>query len=167
MLQGNFELQQIDNKQQVLQAFIGRLATPAELRDAPPIRTEVTVEEYSKAIKRWDERTSTSPSGRHLGFYKALLSIPLITSDMCTMLNVVIRCGLVPKRWCKAVSVLLEKDPGRPSLNRLRIIHLFEADYNLFLKLLWARRLVQQGEHYNQLEKPSKGQDPAGKQMTP
>lgn len=37
---------------------------------------------------------------------------------------------------------MLEKDPGRPMINRLRIIHLFEADFNFFLKLMWGSRLV-------------------------
>jgi hypothetical protein len=66
------------------------------------------------------------------------------------MLNIVIRNGLSPARWSRAVSVKLEKDPGRPSLNRLRVIHLFEADYNLFLKIIWAKRLVAQGERNGQ-----------------
>ena len=39
--------------------------------------------------------------------------------------------------------VMLEKDTGTPNINRLRIIHLFEADNNLALKLLWGSRLVR------------------------
>jgi hypothetical protein len=40
-----------------------------------------------------------------------------------------------PKRWCTSVTVMIEKDPGNPRIERLRVIHLFEADYNLSLKL--------------------------------
>ncbi len=76
---------------------------------------------------------------------------------MCKMLNIVKRCGLTPKWWCKAISVLLEKDPGKPSINCLRIIHLFEAHYNLFLKIFWARRLAQQGEDCWQLAEAQQG----------
>ncbi len=46
-----------------LRAFISQLAIPERLREAPQITLEVTDTEYIKAIKRWDERTSTSPSG--------------------------------------------------------------------------------------------------------
>jgi hypothetical protein len=81
--------------------------------------------------------------------YKALLSNQQITSDMCNMLNVVTQLGIIPSRWCQAISVLIEKDPGAPTINRLRVIHIFEADYNLFLKTLWARRLVTRGEESN------------------
>ena len=46
-------------------------------------------------------------------------------------------------QWRHAINVMIEKDTGSPNLNRLRIIHLFEADYNLLLKLLWGSRLVR------------------------
>ena len=37
---------------------------------------------------------------------------------------------------------MLEKEPGNPLVHRLRVIHIYEADYNLLLKLLWARKLT-------------------------
>ncbi len=133
------------------------LAIPAELKNIPPINTEISVEEYSSGIEKWKESTATSPSGRHLGFYKVAMSSEPVVKGLCTMLNVVIQTGLVPSQWCKAISVLLEKDPGRPNINQLRIIHLFKADYNLFLKLIWARRLVQRGEQFNQFGEAQQG----------
>ncbi len=42
-------------------------------------------------------------------------------------------------------------------MNRLQIIHLFEADYNLFLKIFWAHRLVDQGEKHKQFGKAQQG----------
>jgi hypothetical protein len=141
----------------VLREFLTQLAIPDALREVPPISIDISVDEYSKAIKRWKESTATSPSGRHLGFYKVTLGLGQITQDMCEMLNIVIRVGIVPARWCKAISVLLEKDPGQPNINRLRVIHLFEADYNLFLKVLWAQRLVKQGEENAQFGEAQQG----------
>lgn len=33
---------------------------------------------------------------------------------------------------------MIEKDPGVPNINCLRIVHLFKADYNLVLKIMWG-----------------------------
>jgi hypothetical protein len=41
---------------------------------------------------------------------------------------------------------MIEKDPGNPRIEQLQIIHLFEADYNFCLKLLWGCRLVHRGK---------------------
>lgn len=38
---------------------------------------------------------------------------------------------------------MIEKVPGLSRLNRLYIIHLFEAIFNLLLKLQWGSQLVK------------------------
>jgi Reverse transcriptase (RNA-dependent DNA polymerase) len=45
---------------------------------------------------------------------------------------------------------MIEKIVGNPLIEKLRVIHLFEADYNLLLKIVWARKGVWNA-HYNQL----------------
>ncbi len=156
ILQGKF-VNQEKLPDPVLRAFMSQLAIPEELQHAKSIPIEITPEEYSQAVKKWRELTATSPSGRHLGFYKVTLGMGQITMDMCEMLNIVVQAGLAPSRWCIAISVLLEKDPGKPNINRLRVIHLFKADYNLFLKVLWAQRLVKQGEAHLQFGESQQG----------
>jgi hypothetical protein len=37
------------------------------------ISSRITLQDFTSAIKAWKERTSTSPSGRHLGHYKLLV----------------------------------------------------------------------------------------------
>ncbi len=133
-----------------LRAFILQFKMPKIIKSKELLSSEISFPPYRRAIKAWRESTSTSPSGRHLGMYKALLDSTQITADMCGMLNSVKRRGLVPKRWCKAISVLLKKDPGSPDINRLRVIHIFEADYHIFLKTMWARHLVQRGKKATQ-----------------
>eukprot|EP00957_Ditylum_brightwellii_P086378 6572687-Ditylum_brightwellii.AAC.1 len=43
-------------------------------RNADIIGKEITVAEWKDKIWVWKEKTTTSPSGKHLGHYKALLS---------------------------------------------------------------------------------------------
>ena len=140
-----------------LKAFILELAIPDQLKTMADVKTEISLEEYTQAFTKWRETTSTSPSGRHLGIYKATLHLGTVTADLCSLLNIVIRTGIAPTRWCTAISALIEKDPGRPNINRLRIIHLYEADYNMFLKTLWARRLVARGEEACQFGQAQQG----------
>jgi hypothetical protein len=41
---------------------------------------------------------------------------------------------------------MIEKEPGNPRIHRLRVIHLYEANYNLTLGIFWAQKLVPQAE---------------------
>jgi hypothetical protein len=61
------------------------------------------------------------------------------------MINFPITYGFASERWTRSVTPLIEKDEGMPLLTRLRVIHLFEADYNLFLKIIYGRRMVKNG----------------------
>jgi hypothetical protein len=44
---------------------------------------------------------------------------------------------------------MIKKDPGSPRIEHLRVIHLYEADYNICLKLLWGKPMVYQGKDNN------------------
>jgi hypothetical protein len=132
---------QVDDQQ--LQAFLASFAIPEHIRDQPPIQTEITEDEVIKCFKAWKEATSTSPSGRHLGHYKAIIGHPTLLRCFVQFMNIVIDRGIAIPRWCNATNVMIEKDSGKPRINRLRIVHLFEADLNFFLKIQWGHRLVR------------------------
>ncbi len=59
-----------------LGAFLAHLAIPEELRDAPPPSSPQRFPQASIEVqlKKWKEGTSTSPSGRHLAYYRATLT---------------------------------------------------------------------------------------------
>ena len=76
------------------------------------------------------------------------------------MLNIPIVSGFAPDRWLISVTLLIEKDEGLPYLTCLRVIHLFEADYNLFLKLIYGRRIVKNAEKANALNDQQHGSRP-------
>jgi hypothetical protein len=136
--------------------LILEMAMPPEIKAlTKPISKAISVSEFKEGFKKWKERTSTSPSGRHLGLYKAIINdhdaddqrenkdLPRarqtdIVDILVKMTTLPLKFGFAPKRWCRSITVMIEKDPGSPRIERLRIIHLFEADYNFVLKLMWA-----------------------------
>ena len=47
------------------------------------------------------------------------------------MLQISIKNRHVYQRWLDVITQMIEKDPGNPLIHRLRVIHLYECDYNL------------------------------------
>jgi hypothetical protein len=140
-----------------LQVFLKECRRPASVL---PISTIISRKAYVKTVKAWKETTSTSPSGRHLGHYKTALLDDRLLGLHVDLLNIPIAQGFSPERWTHSVTPLLETDEGKPYLTRLRVIHLFEADYNLFLKLIYGRRLVRNAERANALNNQQHGSRP-------
>jgi hypothetical protein len=61
--------------------------------------------------------------------------------------------------------VMIKKDSGSPQIEHLRVIHLYEADYNLCLKLLWEKQMVYQGKDNNCLGEQQHGSRPQHQAM--
>ena len=59
------------------------------------------------------------------------------------MASLPLKYGFTPKRWTKAIQIMLEKKPGNPLLHRLRGILILEADLNWVLRLIWGQRLLK------------------------
>ena len=64
------------------------------------------------------------------------------------ILNIAMRTGQALDRWKRTLSVMLEKDKGQSKINRLRIIQLFEAEYNFLLSLVFGRRIMTFARKY-------------------
>jgi hypothetical protein len=54
------------------------------------------------------------------------------------MMSIPLAEGFCPKRWRQAIDNMLEKIPGVPIINKLRIIQLLEADLNQVLQSAFA-----------------------------
>jgi hypothetical protein len=127
------------------------------------ISCEILTDEVIEGYMKWGEFTSTSPSGAHLGHDKAMLQ-RMKTQDKeaflagkspiykryfeikTILMNSAIKLGHVYNRWKKVVNALIEKIPGLPLLDKLRVIHLIESDFNLMIGILWGRRLIWEAE---------------------
>jgi hypothetical protein len=151
------------------------LQTLGNAKNLKPFDNVITFSEFKQAFSKWNEGTSTSPSGRHLGHYKCLLR-----QDHCDKLytqyyhdpkdkilqvyyNIVrvsTHCGISLSRWQQSTTAMIEKIPGCPKIHKLRVIHLYEADYNIILKIIWARKLVWHVHDNNRLNEGQAGSRP-------
>jgi hypothetical protein len=113
------------------------------------------------------------PSRRHLGHYRCLFADDgqTYTNDDPDPSNKImgvyhkvataaLAWGISLDRWHNSITTMIEKQPGCPRINKLRVIHLYEADYNLLLKIIWARRLVWHAHDVNKLNEGQAGSRP-------
>lgn len=120
----------------------------------PLISYQLTSDTFRDRVKHWRESTATSPSGRHLGHYRSLATslaaIPnqetrdkLISIQdniiqlLVDVINYTVHFKYSLKRWHRIESAMIPKDAGSVKIHRMRVIHIFEADYNLLLGLKW------------------------------
>jgi hypothetical protein len=71
-----------------------------------------------------------------------------------------LRTGTSLDRWQNITMTMIEKVPGCPRTNKLQVIHLFKADYNLLLKIIWARILVWNAHDAGKLNDGQAGSRP-------
>jgi hypothetical protein len=140
----------------------------------PEISTSISQKEFAKGFKKWSEGTSTSPSGRHLGHYRCLLvdddydgyteedpdPSDLILGVYYKLASLALKWGISLERWQNSITTMIEKQPGCPRINKLRVIHLYKADYNLLLKIIWARRLLWHAHDMDRLNEGQAGSTP-------
>ena len=127
------------------------------------IEAKTTLEELKSGYRKWKERTTTSPSRRHLSHYHALLKPDGTPIDECdkksddiwkihlAMFNASVGSGISLPRWWRVENIMIEKIQGTPRLDKLRVIHILEADYNLALKMIWAKRAMSNIEANNMM----------------
>jgi len=113
-------------------------------------------EELQNGIKKWPKKTTTSPSGRHLGIYKSLQH-HVLTQEEKEALSLTQSAELIQQgrdvlflifntmmlallhtytlnQWKMVWTLFIEKELGNPDINRLQCIMIFEADWQLLLK---------------------------------
>jgi hypothetical protein len=101
----------------------------------------ISEEEFIATYKATSEATSSSPSGRHVGHYKAILSDPSLVSLHASMMSIPFQAGFAPTRWMRVSDIMLEKEPGNARCHRLQILALFESDFNQSKRILIARKI--------------------------
>lgn len=95
-----------------------------------------------QTTKRQDPTTEPTDNQHILIKYKAHYEVALLALRIQNLIiNLAIRHTHTLQRWTIIHNFFLEKIPGRPILDKLRVIHLYEADWNLILKFFIAYKL--------------------------
>jgi hypothetical protein len=134
-------------------------AIVTQLRKHPAIQQIlspiVTEEDFKSAFKYVPENTAPSYSGRGEHHYNACSegsqdgTADLISAVHAAMMTVLLTAVFCPERWKQAVDVMLEKIPGVPRSNKLRIIQLLEADLNQVLRIAFARNISRLAKEHS------------------
>ncbi len=163
----------------------------------------ISFDDFKGKIDAWRESTTTSPSGVHLGHYKALFAkhkyshVPplddresqddeqlqehrrllelkaeydgmqsALADVHLSLLNYALERGYSYTRWQNIANTILFKDPGSIKIHRTRVIHIYEADFNLMLGLKW-RIALYQSESLKQLNEGQYGSRPRRNAIDP
>ena len=106
------------------------------------IMGEIIEDMYVSFWKRKRESTTMSPSGPHIGHYKIALDDEGILNVHRLLLVLPFHHAFAPKKWCKSMQLVLQKDEGELWTRRLRIIELLDANVNAGLMIVVGRNLI-------------------------
>mmetsp|Transcript_7001 Transcript_7001/g.10196 ORF Transcript_7001/g.10196 Transcript_7001/m.10196 type:complete len:272 (+) Transcript_7001:3260-4075(+) len=106
------------------------------------LTSEITPKDFCSMYRVVSENTSSSPSERHVGTYKADTKSPNLSQMYADMMSLPIREGFAPSRWQVVLDVMLPKERNNWKIHRLRIIQLYESDENQAWRHIFARQMV-------------------------
>jgi hypothetical protein len=178
ILDGRYDATHLDDS---VQSIIHHL-TKTTYAHQHPLQPTITEAAFLGKIQHWRESTSTSPSGLHLGHYKSMVArhefsdLPDRDPRKATfesqrkdiiqlhlqMINYALTRGYSYTRWQQVANAMLYKEPGNYKIHKTRVIHLYEADYNLAMGLKWRATLetAEEGHCLNSGQygsRPSRG----------
>jgi hypothetical protein len=153
ILTGTLDLDTLQEVDETTKLLLHQCRTTGSLN---ALDCQLSMEEFSAKLKIWSEQTTTSPSGRHLGNYKALVArhstsdkdpdydyYDAIQKDIRQLhLDIINYCTkhcYVLDRWKDVTNIMIFKEPGNFKIHRLRVIHIYEADYNLLLSVKYRK----------------------------
>ena len=115
----------------------------------PKLPITLTIEQLTSATKSKSESTASSPSGRHIGHYKAALQNERALQFHLDIINFARAFTCLPPRWSTATQVRIPKVTGMPYVNKLRMIQLLEFDMNAQFGITIGREMIWNAEDNN------------------
>ena len=149
VMQGSYVCPENTNK--YVPCFIKHLARPKALQHNPNNETVISTEQLNQFWDKMDEKIVSSPSGRHIGTYKAIARHPSNSIIQTRMTSLPFESGIPLHRISQCINVSLLKKGKGITPKDLRTIWLLEADFNSAAKIHWVARLMNDTAINNQL----------------
>ena len=129
---------------QYTQSFIRHLARPQQLQNSKHNEVPISTQCLNSFWKNMDEKVVSSPSGRHIGTYKATSTHEKNSIVQSKFTSLPYELGFPLPRTTQCINVsLLKKGKGITPAD-LRTIWLMEADLNTGAKLHFVSRMINQ-----------------------
>ena len=112
-------------------------------------QTNITQEHFRSFCSKTPEDNSSSPSGLHLGHYKAAASNDTFSYVLWGILSVAYKNSFCLDRWKTSASTLLERIPGFPKIHKFRTIHLIESDLIFVMRFIRGKEFMAHNENLN------------------
>lgn len=134
-----------------------------------PMKLSMSFTDMCAGFSKWREQTTTSPSNKHLGIYKSFTNsmkykiltdyettnqikyndhlqyqTPIAETALhiqYTLMQLAVRECHTYHRWTIVHNFFIEKLPGTPLIDKLRVIHIYEADWSLIQRYYVAHQL--------------------------
>eukprot|EP00957_Ditylum_brightwellii_P095340 7262338-Ditylum_brightwellii.AAC.1 len=120
---------------------------------------KLTCDKWKGKAAKWQEATTTSPSGRHLGHFKVLIQrfAEDLNTEECQEMQqkqtdlIDAHLGLINysqekryscERWKNIVNFVIYKEIGNNKICKICILHQHEVDYSLNIGDLWKEMIT-------------------------
>ena len=113
------------------------------------IQAHSTFDEFRSFYRVATEATSSSPSGRHYGHFKAILQHEKrFLQAIYDIMSVCVEHSGILDRWKPTITSLIKKVQGVPYINKYRTIHIIESDIQFVSKHIYVMGMMKQAEKY-------------------
>ena len=116
-------------------------------KNTQPFEWKFGIEEYMRVFNKTKESTACGPSGLHMSHWKAACERPKIARVHAFFMWAAFAYGFTYDRWEQSWHCMIQK-LKQPLLPKLRIVQLFEGDFNAGLKYLIGKKMMT---HMNKL----------------
>jgi hypothetical protein len=130
--------------------FLSHLKMETAVRTQPPISKVISTQSYRDSWKKMKPNTSSSPFGPTFVHYIAGSRDQQIAEFDATMANIPYASGYSLEVWIKRVDVLIPKKTTSSAIEKLFIIVLFHALFNMNNNRI-SMKMVANAERLNQI----------------